>query len=556
MSMKNKIKVGILIDTFNSPHWIYDIINKINLSDYAEIVLYVKNKNVVETKLNLIDRLKRIFDNRKYILYFLFKKIDKLLYKNNSNLYRTFNLKSIIQQDVLEVSTIQTKYSDRFYESDIKKIKCYDVDVFIRFGFKILRGEVLTKVSKYGIWSFHHADYKINRGGPAGFWEYLNQDGYTGITLQRLSEELDNGFIIDQSFSLTNINGYSKNLNNYYPKSSLIIQRNLHQLYTQGSSYFHKFKSNKYNSLPGFYSYPLYKKPKNTFLIKKLLKNLSKKFKNAFYFNQWSLMYKFNKNSDSYSKSFYNFSRIKPPNDRFWADPFVVFKNNKYFIFFEELIFKNDFAVISYIELQPNGEFSQPKVILKKDYHLSYPFIFEEKNEMYMIPETMGNNSIELYKCVNFPEKWSLQKVLINNIQAVDSTILKYDDKFWIFTNVKANEFVSVNEDLYLFYSNSLNDDWIPHPQNPIISDIRFSRPAGKIFKENGKIYRPSQNGSNIYGYGIQINEIIVLNESEYKEVNVESIKPLWSNNLIGTHTINHDNNLTVIDANFKILKK
>ena len=87
-------------------------------------------------------------------------------------------------------------------EEDILKIKHYNLDVLIRFGFKILRGDIL-KAAKYGIWSYHHGDNDLNRGGPAGFWEVIEHWDITGSTLQILSEDLDGGKILYKSFSMT-----------------------------------------------------------------------------------------------------------------------------------------------------------------------------------------------------------------------------------------------------------------------------------------------------------------------------------------------------------------
>ena len=59
---------------------------------------------------------------------------------------------------------------------------------------------------------------------------------------------------------------------------------------------------------------------------------------------------------------------------------------------------------------------------------------------------------------------------------------------------------------------------------NPIVSDIISSRPASKIFTYKNKLYRPSQNASKKYGYGMAINEIIKLNEHKNKEKIIEYI--------------------------------
>ena len=70
-----------------------------------------------------------------------------------------------------------------------------EADVAIRFGFGILKGDVLDAPT-HGVLSFHHGDLREYRGMPSGFWEYLDGEDAAGVTLQRLSETLDGGEIV------------------------------------------------------------------------------------------------------------------------------------------------------------------------------------------------------------------------------------------------------------------------------------------------------------------------------------------------------------------------
>ena len=67
----------------------------------------------------------------------------------------------------------------------------------------------------------------------------------------------------------------------------------------------------------------------------------------------------------------------------------------------------------------------------------------------------------------------------------------------------------------------------------------------------NNKIIRPAQNCFQVYGNGFSFNEIIKLNENEYKEKHMEFFKPDWKNSL-GLHTFNYEKGCTVIDARIK----
>jgi hypothetical protein len=115
------------------------------------------------------------------------------------------------------------------------------------------------------------------------------------------------------------------------------------------------------------------------------------------------------------------------------------------------------------------------------------------------------------------------------------------------------HEGTSTYDELFLFYADQIiTDKWIPHALNPIVTDVKNARPAGQFFWNNNKLYRPAQNCSVHYGYGIQINEVLELSETVYKERTVRSVTPDWEKDLIATHTLNEVNGLSVIDALIK----
>jgi hypothetical protein len=279
-----------------------------------------------------------------------------------------------------------------------------------------------------------------------------------------------------------------------------------------------------------------------------------KKFYHKIYHEKWILLFSSNEKGDF---SFGQYRKLMPPKDRFWADPFVVFEHGEYYIFFEDIsLKKNAKGTISMIQMDPKGNISHPITVLSKPYHLSYPFIFHWKGSYYMIPETSENGNIQLYKSSKFPFQWDYQYDLISNIVAADTTVVEHDGSWWLFTNVRENSGALNWDELYLFYSDDpTSNHWSAHPQNPIVSDTSSARPAGRLFKRNGQLYRPSQICQKRYGYGLKINKVITLSTSEYLEVEITSYKPGWSKNIIGLHTINEANNLTVVDGLMRIRK-
>ena len=92
---------------------------------------------------------------------------------------------------------------------------------------------------------------------------------------------------------------------------------------------------------------------------------------------------------------------------------------------------------------------------LNLPYHLSFPYIFEYEGVTYMVPETCGNRSIELWKCTDFPLKWELQYNLMSNVSAVDTIIFKHGEYWWLLTNIDRTDGQSHCDELFAFFADS-----------------------------------------------------------------------------------------------------
>ena len=550
--MNEKLKIGLMIDSTNVPYWVYSMIDKITQSNYAKIELVIINGNQIP-KNSFYSKMK---NNRDYFLYKIYTKLENKMYKPESDVFGICDLTNeLLNTKKITVIPKQTKYSDWIESEDIHEILKNDLDVIVRLGFRILKGDIL-KAAKCGVWSFHHGDNDVNRGGPAGFWEVFQNNPVTGSVLQIINDELDDGKILAKSYSTTDPILVKRNCNNYYNKTLSFLPRKLKELHELGKDQFLE-KVEEQNKNIKFYSNRLYTKPTNTEFLKMSCYNfgkfLKRNLKNSYSFEQWGLLFDI---KNEISKSMWRYKKILPPKDRFWADPHIISMDKNYFIFIEEYVYSKSKGHIALIKMDKEGNYDYLGKILEKDYHLSFPFVFQFENNFYMIPETESNNNIELYKCTDFPKKWEYHGEIMNNVNAVDTTIFNYNDKWWMFTGMKENLGSSNSDELFLFHSdNPLSNDWESHSNNPIISDVRQARPAGKIFSFKDDIYRPSQNSSKFYGYGISVNQINNITKNEYQETIVTSILPNWDNNISRVHTFAYDDGLSMIDAKIKRMR-
>ena len=87
---------------------------------------------------------------------------------------------------------------------------------------------------------------------------------------------------------------------------------------------------------------------------------------------------------------------------------------------------------------------------------------------------------------------------------------------------------------------------------NPVVCDVRRARSAGRLFERHGRLYRPSQDCGQRYGWGLNLNVVERLNEIEYAERLVTKAEPAWADDVLAIHTYNCAGRLHVVDAQIR----
>lgn len=246
------------------------------------------------------------------------------------------------------------------------------------------------------------------------------------------------------------------------------------------------------------------------------------------------------------------FEVLEPPAHHYWADPFPVYEDGIHYLFFEEMEEGKNKGYLMVMPLD-GPDAMKPQKILQQSFHLSYPFIFRHEGRYYMIPETRQAKSIQLWEATQFPCEWKPYKVLMEDIEAVDPTLFFKDGLWWLFASVASTEGASTCDELFLYYSADVfAGSWEPHPANPVVSDVRCARPAGRIFERDGKIYRPAQDCSEHFdkgGQGVFFQEITRLNTTQYAEKQVGALQATWDPHIKRLHTYNACKGLVVVDG-------
>ena len=550
-NLNSKIKIGILCKSIDKlRNFELRIIEHIFNNPNLELSLLIfDGRNKQGKRLNSVKSL-NVFKMNFYLSKILLKGqeiIEQKIFKLKNPIDIGMIKKKLELIDSIKLNPKRKGFLDIFTDEDSNLISDYKLDVILRHEFNIIRGKILQS-SKHGIWSFHHGDNDINRGGPSCFWELILKQKYIGVTLQKLTPELDGGYIIDKGY-------YNKHWS--WIKSRNIVQESSVNLLVKNLNLLinNKIRIEKssiyYNKL---YKHPLlfYSLKYITSFYVKILALIFEKLKSKLFSIRKSCWTLFVLDGSFSEAIFFRAKPILPPKNEFWADPFVIKHDNKNYIFFENYSYEYKKGKISCGILKEN-KLIEIKDVLRKDYHLSYPFVFTEEGNYYMIPETSDNHRLEIYICKSFPYKWELYSTAFEGEMILDCTYyIDKSKKKWLFLNKKTDNSDSCS-DLYIYSIDSLKLNHIePHLLNPVITNCNVARCAGPIFEEEGKIFRPSQiNNCGIYGRGINLNEIKELSLSKYKEDNVIQCYPNFINKTIGMHHMHQVKDFFIADLCF-----
>jgi hypothetical protein len=243
-------------------------------------------------------------------------------------------------------------------------------------------------------------------------------------------------------------------------------------------------------------------------------------------------------------------NRLIPPPDRFWADPFPYTVNGQNWLFVEELFYATDRGRIVALQVEGN-RVVRHVVVLDLPYHISYPFLFEHDDVLYMIPESGTSGTIDLWRCERFPDQWVLVHSMLGDVRAVDSSLLAHDGRYYLFTNIARNAAADHNTELHVYVSDDpVNGNWCALPDNPVLVDSRCARMAGGFLHQpDGRIIRCAQFNGSSYGEAIAFRSVDMLTPQHYAESGLGHLTPSWEPGLLGTHHLATDGSTVALDA-------
>jgi len=499
---KRKLRVGVFADAPLQPRWVVEALAKLAAAEFAEVRLIEAGCGAPGAR-PLAWRVYDRFDQR---------------------LFGTAPTDPVLLADQLAPGAP-------------------DAPLDIAFALGTVDDAKLEGRARYGVWRFcFGADGALGEA-LAGLPEVAAAEPLSASGLKvRLATDRP-ARLVYQSWARTYPFSVVRNSDHLLRKTAEFAYRAVRELHHAGEGWLGRLREVRERPTPP-------RAPGVADLTRIMARVARRSIERVLHIEQWFLAYRF---GGRVQANLEGFTRLMPPKDRDWADPFVVEKSGRYYIFFEELIYAEGKAHIAMLELDRAGHASVPQRVLEADYHLSYPYLFEHDGQLWMLPESANNRSVELYRCVDFPLQWKRECVLLDDVRLVDATLHREKiggrERWWMFANSAAGGSRMFDDELHLFYADRLMGEWQPHAKNPVKSDARSSRPAGALFARNGMLYRPAQVCVPRYGAGLAVHRVLKLTPEEYAERQVERLLPGAESQLFGLHTMNRAGDLIVVDA-------
>ena len=237
---------------------------------------------------------------------------------------------------------------------------------------------------------------------------------------------------------------------------------------------------------------------------------------------------------------------IANPPGSYLADPILHVRDGIPHLFVEVFDKAAGRAHLGVITIDADGRPSPVRPILKRPYHLSYPYVFDRDGETWMIPESVQASTVELYRAVNYPDTWELEQILLTDVTLGDATLMDHGGFSWLFASSARG---GSNWDVLDIY---LADHWRgpyrPHRLNPVLVDARAARPAGPMMIRNGSLLRPAQDCTRGYGSALTLCRVDRLDPDGYAQTRLARLGPPLLGDS-GVHTLSTAGGLEAIDA-------
>lgn len=434
------------------------------------------------------------------------------------------------------------RWSQHFSDDALRRVRAHELDVMIRFGFGILRGDVLES-ARHGIWSFHHDDERVVRGGPPSFWEVADGHPTTGVLLQRLTDRLDAGVPLARATFRTVGYSYPRN-RDQAARGAAILPASVARAVRYG------WLDPAHLPLAASDA-PIRKDPTNRQMLRYLpaqaWRSVSSRARSIATGARWGIgIGRVEENPDAASPT--SLDWLPERTRGYFADPFPFVRDGVEAVLVEDFDEPTARGVVSAMRRDESRWTRLPGVIDNGD-HASYPFLVEADGDLFCVPESAKTGCVTAWRCLHFPDEWEAAHELIG-APVLDPTVVEWDGRWWLFGTLGGS---TSNSALHVWSAPAFSGPWTAHPLNPVKIDVTSARPAGTPFVRDGVLHRPAQDCSESYGGGVVINRIDRLDLMGFSESVVDRLSVDSSPYDAGNHTLSIAAGLIAVDGKRRV---
>jgi hypothetical protein len=537
-----RLRIGVLIDGLTVPRWVAAILEDIARSNFAVVDLAI----VMQAGSTADERTRGL-------LHELYTRADRAIGGVLDPLALVAPGAALAGVDRLDVCAGDV--AEPWLPAEgLDEIRRRELDVIVRFSAALPRGEIL-RAARHGVWSYHFGADEDARDGTPFFQQVLEGAPTRDVQLEVLEDEPGAGLVLCQSRFARRGNLLLAPYRQvaFWETTHFVVWK-LHDLHELGWERVREQAMSRIDPPAPGIARPSTTADMIRFLAPRLATAVVNRVRGERQEHGVSIRWKLalRRGATPFgitpeSTSLEGFRWLDAPRGHYWADPFLIDHGGRTFLLFEDFEYEKRYGTIRGAEVLDDCTLGSPFTCLDLGYHLSFPHAFDHGGEMFMIPESLSDGTVTLYRARRFPDDWVVEKVLFRG-NATDTTSWREGAAFYFFTTLHDRDDRGMKT--LLFVADSLTGQWRLHAANPVSSDARHARSAGAIFRRDGHLFRPSQDCGPGYGYGLNLEEIVTLSESRYEERTWCTVDPsALPFPAIGVHAFNRCGDLEAIDG-------
>ena len=534
--MGEKLRVGIICDGLVFQRWQAECVRQVLAVDGVEPVVLVLHEKPVGTARSFVQR---VLHHPWRIALFLWWRKNRF----KPAAFSKVDLRDRLAQVPRIVCKADKEGTSQLFEpDDLKAIAQYRPDVLLHFGFNTLKGEILT-LPRYGVWGYHHGDEEKYRGQPPGFWEIMDGEPVTAAVLKRLTEGSDGGLILEKGWFGTINYSLSASMDAVLMGSAGWAAQVCRTLIAG--------KVDAANGRPSTTNATCKEYPGNIDFIGFLITLGSNKRRHS----QSRSTQRLERNIGVLYQPISTLLDARPNLNVRWLpapgegqsriDPFGYTVDGQLNVLYEKFDHITGKGEISRLRPKRDNILKRSRTMLTNAEQYGHPFVLQKEDTVYVVPECVANDRVDLYRVNAANDSLELQRTLLNERLSAP-TLFEHSGLWWIMGTRSPLADVA----LYAYYASSIEGPYTPHAMAPLKMDIRSARPAGTPFTHEGVLYRPATDASHLDGRRVALMRVIELTPTTFREEWVKNIGPLkgsvWN---AGLHSISAVGEQTLVDC-------